>query len=161
MIYEETVAVTEQDRKKIFVRIICALAASYLLSGAYSALKLPYGGIARIAFLGIMVAAVYYAFRHGLIAYIYRIEDGKLLFVTNSGKFDKVLCEAEIAKVQYITKGTAASVEAISLNAAKSSGGRERYTCVYEDEKGKLCKLLFEPSESYLEKVKQLGIEVR
>ncbi len=161
MIYEETVAVTEQDRKKIFVRIVAALAVSYLLSGAYSALKLPYGGIARIAFLSITVTAVYYAFRHGLIAYIYRIEDGKLLFITNSGKFDKVLCEAEIAKVHYITKGVATGVEAICLNAAKSSGGRERYTCVFEDEKGKLCKLLFEPSEAYLEQAKTLGIEIR
>ena len=161
MIYEETVAVTQQDRKKIFVRIICALVVSYLLSCVYSALKLPYGGIARLAFLGIMAAAVYYAFRHGLIAYIYRIEEDKLLFVTNSGKFDKVLCAADVAKVHSITKGTAASVEAIGMNATKSSGGRERYTCVFEDEKGKLCKLLFEPSETYIEKVKELGIEVR
>lgn len=161
MFYEEKVAVTEKDRKKIFVRIVVAFVVSYLLSCAYTALRLPFGGIARLVFIGIAVAGIYFAFRHGIIEYIYRIEDGKLLFVTNSGKFDKILCAAELAKVQYITKGTAASVEAISLNAAKSSEGRERYTCVFEDEKGKLCKLLFEPSDAYLEKVKAVGIEVR
>lgn len=161
MFYEEKVAVTEKDRKKIFVRIVAALAITYLLSGAYSALKLPFGGIARLVFICITVAAVYFAFRHGLIEYIYRIEDGKLLFITNSGKFDKILCEVPAERVSYIVKGGAPDVEGACLNAVKTSEGAERYTCVYTDEAGKVGKLMFEPSEAYLEKVKEIGIEIR
>lgn len=161
MHYEEKIATTENDRKKIFIRIVCALALTYLLSGAYTALKLPFGGIARLAFIGITVAAVYYMLRHGLIDYIYRIEDDVLLFITNSGKYDKILCEVEIEKVQYMTKGSAPEVEGVCLNVTKSSSGRERYTCVFSDDKGKVYKLLFEPSEAYMEKVKALGIEIR
>ncbi len=161
MFYEEKVAVTEKDRKKIFIRIVAALVITYILSAAYAALKLPFGGIARLVFLGITVAAIYFAFRHGIIEYIYRIEDGELLFITNSGKFDKVLCAVPAECVSYIIKGTAPDVEAVCFNAVKTSEGGVCYACVFDDEKGKRCKLLFEPSEAYLEKVKELGIEVR
>lgn len=161
MYYEEKIATTEKDRKKIFIRIVCALALTYLLSGVYSALNLPFGGIARLAFIGITVAEVYFMLRHGLMDYIYKIEDGVLLFITNSGKYDKILCEVEIEKVQYITKGTAPEVEGVCLNVTKSSSGLERYTCVFLDDKGKVYKLLFEPSEVYIEKVNELGIEIR
>ncbi len=158
MYYEESVAVTEKDRKKIFVRIIVALALTYFLSGAYTALALPFAGIARLCFIGITVSAVYYAFRHGLIEYKYKIEDGVLIFITNSGKYDKVLVEVDAERVVCIQKGAVKDKNA--LNAAKTSGERTRYTMECTDEKGKHIYLIFEPSETYLAKAAELGIVI-
>ncbi len=160
MLYEEKVAQNERDRKKLFISILAALVLSYLLSNAYAILNLPFAGIAEVVFIGILTVGVYLVYRHGLLAYIYRIEDDTLVFLSNNGKYDKVLCEVKISKVQYIARGKEAADGAMLFNVLKNSSGN-CCTCVFKGTKGRKCKLWFEPSENYLAKVSELGIEVR
>ncbi len=161
MKYEETVAATEKDRKKMVIYIILGFVLAYILMNVYAALQLPFGSIAKLAFIGIGVSGIYFTFRHGLNSYIYRIADDVLLFLVNSGKYDKILCEVEIAKVRFIEKGNGERIEGVYMNAAKTTDKASRYTCVFTDANEKMYKLVFEPSMTYLEKVKELGIEVR
>ena len=161
MKYEEKVDTTEKDRKKMVLYIILGFVIAYLLINVYAALGLPFASIANLVFIGICALGIYFLYRHGLSSYIYRIEDDVLLFVVNGGKYDKVLCEVELCKVRYIQKGSGDGVEGVYMNAAKTTNKDSRYTCVFTDAKEKVYKLVFEPSEVYLEKVKALGIEIR
>ena len=161
MKYEEIVAVTEKNRKKLGLYAVGGFLLAYILMNVYAAFRLPFGLVANLVFIGICAAGVYALYRHGLLSYIYRIDEDVLLFIVNGGKYDKILCEAEIGKVSYIAKGNGDGIEGVYMNAAKSTDKNKRYVCVFTDAKDKVYKLAFEPSETYLEKVKELGIEVR
>ena len=161
MKYEEIVAVTEKERKKLGLYAVGGFLLAYVLMNVYASLGLPFGMVANLAFIGICAAGVYRLYRHGLLSYIYRIEDGVLLFAVNGGKYDKILCEVEVANVKYIAKGNGESIEGAYMNAAKSTDKQKRYVCVFADAADKIFKLAFEPSETYLEKAKELGIEIK
>ncbi len=159
MYYEETVAVTKKDRKKIVLYVILGFVFTYILVNVYEVFKLPFAGIARLCFYGVLAAGIYFAFRHGLIAYKYRIEGGKLIFINNSGSYDNVLAQIDAERVVCISRG--AIKEKHALNAAKSSDESTRYTLVFTDAKGKNAYLIFEPSEAYLAKAAQFGILIQ
>lgn len=93
--------------------------------------------------------------RYGFFEFEYRIEDGFLLISVNLSEIFHPVCSLKLSDVTLMHPAASEYVFKIkskkSYNACATLYGRKNGFLIYWNEKGKTCRLAFEPSSSFVE----------
>lgn len=155
--YKETV----KTKNKTFFLIVGAILLYAAAMGVTGALNLPYKSVVQTAFLFILAVCVYICMRFSMASYEYSIvkdgENTSLAVTSILGSAQKFIANADIKKIKYIAPFGAEVLdktkEIYRYNARTSVSKKDTYICVFEDEKNKLSKLMFNPSERLIRKL--------
>lgn len=155
---------TSKTKLKTLFLIIGAVGLYLLTLSLIDFFKLPYKGILQLLLLLIIAVAVYIFTRLNLYIYECNIKDDELIFVSKLGEAEKLIANVSFESIEYVApfghENLEGSKEIYRYNAKNSLSDKGAYVLVFSDDKKKLSKLTFNPSEELLSKLKDAGIKV-
>lgn len=120
----------------------------------------PYKGIIQLAALFICALAIYLCLRYNIREYEYHITEDELLFLSRLGGAERIILAVPLKKVLYIAPDEKGKAK-YRYNAKKSFGKKDSFALWFYDEKENLSKISFNPTEEYLKKAEESGIELK
>lgn len=155
---------TSKTRLKTFFLIIGAVAVYLAALSVIDFFALPCKGILQAALLFIVAVAVYIFMRYNLYTYEYNYTDGELIVTSKLGEAEKLIAKVDLNSIEYIApyghSALAQTKETYRYNAKSSLSNKGMYVLVFSDEKRRLSKLAFDPSDTLLTKLREAGIQV-
>ena len=145
----------------VFLIILVIVILMIILYAAVSPLK--YASLMQLAIFVVAGASVYILIRYFMTIHEYSIYDGKLIFSRGEGRKSAALmmldfyCIELIAPVSYSGIRLPHAARTYTVNACSSLGAKNHTGwCVYARPEGDdLYKVIFEPSEQMLYKLKE------
>lgn len=152
-----------KTKTKTLYLIIGAVVLALILLSITGYIK-HYRLIFQLAALIVLTCGVYSLIRYNLYIYEYHIIENELIFISKLGSAERTIAKVSFENVEYIAPyGHGAlemSKEIYRYNAKKSFTNKGVYVLVFFDERHKLSKLTFEPSEKLLSKLSEAGLRI-
>lgn len=147
-----------ENRAKIFYIIVAMILAYAIVMGVLSKFDIAYKSVIQLAFLFILAIGVYMCMRFSITKYEYIItqNDGKTLFavVSHLGSAEKLIANVSADNIlciaPYGAKVLEENKEAYRYNARMFLDKKRAYVMVFTDEKAKISKIAFNPSEKLI-----------
>ena len=155
---------TAKTKTKSIFFVIGAIALYLIGFSIVDILDLPFKGIIQLVLLLIVALAVYTLVRFNLCIYEYNLFENELIFISKIGSIERIIARVEISSIEFAAPyGNSileTKKEVFRYNAKKSMTKRGVYVLVFKDENMKICKLAFEPTMVFLNKLRELDITV-